>query len=218
MKITKRQLKRIIRESILSEAKMQDIIVSEYEDVDDYNVLANFALTGDIAGALAHPDIKPYVDKNEMGWFADDAVTWFEQVGDGEGYLPAPEGWDSDKAHKFLKDIESAAWKVYQKQEDAAIAADPDKEFLDFLGNEWTSTISPDDMKGIKWKEYKKYIRLSPPPSISHGVGEINVSKENIKALYPGAYEDFTDFLTTRAGGNLGKRAPYRRSPAPYYD
>ena len=113
MKITKRQLKRIIRESILSEAKMQDIIVSEYEDVDDYNVLANFALTGDIAGALAHPDIKHYVDNNEMGWFADDAITWFEQVGGDEGYLPAPEGWDRDKAFDFLKDIESAAWNAY---------------------------------------------------------------------------------------------------------
>ena len=217
MKITKRQLRRIIRESLLVEKKLQDIIVNQYEDVEDYNVLANYALANDIQGALADPIIKHYVDKNEMGWFADDAITWFEMVGEDES-MPAPEGWDSDKAYKFLKDIESAAWKVYQKQEDAAIAADPDKEFLEFLGNEWTSSISPDDMKGIKWKEYKKYIRLKPPPSISHGVGEINVSKENIKGIYPGAYEDFMDFLTTRAAGQLGKRAPYRRSPPPIYD
>ena len=218
MKIKQSKLKRIIRKSLLSESAMQDIIVNEYEDVDDYNILANFALTGDIAGALAHPDIKHYVDKNEMGWVADEASGWFEQVGEGEGYLPAPKGWDSDKAYQFLRDLESAAWKVYQKQEDAAIASDPDKEFLDFLGNEWTSTISPDDMPDIKWKEYKKYIRLKPPRSISHGVGEINVSKENIKGLYSGAYEDFIDFLTTRAGGQLGRRAPYRRSPPPIYD
>ena len=218
MKLTKRNLRKIIKESLLNETKMQDIIVNEYEDVDDYNILANFALKGDIAGALAHPDIKHYVDKNEMGWFADDAITWFEQVGSDEGYLPAPEGWDSDKAHKFLKDIENAAWKVYQKQEDAAIAADPDKEFLEFLGNEWTSSISPDDMKGIKWKEYKRYIRLKPPPSISHGVGEIHITKEDTDNLYPGAWEDFKDFLTTRAGGQLGKRKPYRRSPPPIYD
>ena len=218
MKITKHQLRRIIKESLLVEAEMQDIITNEYEDVDDYNVLANYALTSDIKGALADPTIKHYVDNNEMGWFADDAVTWFEQVGEGEGYLPAPEGWDSEKAYKFLRDIENAAWKVYSKQMDAAIKADPDKEFLEFLSNEWTSTIAPDDMKGIKWKEYKNYIRLSPPPSISHGVGEINISKENIKALYPGAYEDFTDFLTTRTGGQLGRRAPYKRSPPPIYD
>ena len=73
-------------------------------------------------------------------------------------------------------------------------------------------------MADIKWKEYKNYIRLKPPRSISHGVGEINISKEDIKGLYPGAYEDFTDFLTTRTGGQLGRRKPYKRSPAPYYD
>ena len=217
MKVTKKQLRNIIKESILAEGEMQDIIVNSYEDVEDYNVLANYALANDIQGALADPTIKHYVDKNEMGWFADDAITWFEMVGEDE-YMPAPEGWDSDKAHKFLKDIESAAWKVYQKQEDAAIAADPDKEFLEFLGNQWTSSISPDDMKGIKWKEYKRYIRLKPPPSISHGVGEIHITKEDTDNLYPGAWEDFKDFLTTRSGGQLGRRKPYRRSPPPYYD
>ena len=217
MKITRRQIRQIIKESLLVEADMQDIIVNQYEDVEDYNVLANYALANDMQGALADPTIKHYVDNNEMGWFADDAITWFEMVGEDE-YMPAPEGWDSDKAHKFLKDIESAAWKVYQKQEDAAIAADPDKEFLEFLGNQWTSTISPNDLEGIKWKEYKKYIRLKPPPSISHGVGEINISKEDIKGLYSGAYEDFMDFLTTRAGGDAGRRPAYKKSPPPIYD
>ena len=63
MKITKRQLRRIIRESLLVET-MQDIIVNSYEDVEDYNILANYALTNDIQGALADPAIKYYVDKN----------------------------------------------------------------------------------------------------------------------------------------------------------
>lgn len=219
MKITRRQIRQIIKESLLVEGQMLDIVTSPYEDVEDYNILANYALANDIQGALADPAIKYYVDKNEMGWVADDAGGWFERVGDEEGYgMPAPEGWDRDAAFDFLKDLENAAWKVYSKQMDAAIAADPDKEFLEFLGNEWTSTISPDDMEGIKWKEYKKYIRLTPPPSISHGVGEISISKENIKALYDGAYEDFMDFLTTRAGGDAGRRPAYKKSPPPLYD
>ena len=78
--------------------------------------------------------------------------------------------------------------------------------------------IEPNDMEGIKWKEYKKYIRLKPPPSISHGVGEIHITKEDTDNLYPGAWEDFKDFLTTRAGGQLGKRKAQKRSPGPYYD
>ena len=217
MKITKCQLRNIIRESLLTEGEMQDIIVNSYEDVEIYNILANYALVNDIQGALADPEIKPYVEKNEVGWISDEAGGWFENVGEYDE-MPAPEGWDSQKAYKFLRDLEDAAWKVYNKQAKAAIAGDPDKEFLEFLGNEWTSMIEPNDLSDIKWKEYKKYIRLKPPRSISHGVGEINVSKENINSLYPGAYDDFIDFLTTRTGGQLGRRKPYKRSPAPYYD
>ncbi len=218
MKISESRLRKIIRESLLREQQeMQDIITNPYEDVEDYNILANYALNNDIKGALADPALKPYVEKNEMGWVADEAGGWFEQVGSATD-LPAPEGWDSKKAYKFLRDLEDAAWKVYDKQAKAAIAGDPDKEFLEFLGNQWTSMIEPSDMEDIKWKEYKKYVRLTPPRSISHGVGEINISKEDINSLYPGAYPDFMDFLATRAGGDAGRRKPYKKSPPPYYD
>ena len=215
MLISKSRLRKVIRESLIIKEAHQTIIQNPYEDVDDYNVLANYALTGDIAGALADPALKYYVDKNEMGWIADEAIGWFNNVGK-EG--PAPEGWDKKKAHQFLKDIEDAAYKEYDKMATAAIAGDPDKEFLEFLGNQWTSQIEPNDLPDIKWKEYKKYVRLKPPRSISHGVGEINISKEDINSLYSGAYDDFIDFLTTRTAGQLGRRAPYKRSPAPYYD
>ena len=217
MKVTKHQLRQIIKESLLVEAEMQDIIVNSYEDVEEYNILANYALTNDIQGALADPALKPYIEKNEMGWVADEAGGWFEKVGEWDE-MPAPEGWDRDAAYQFLTDLENAAWKVYDKQAKAAIAGDPDKEFLEFLGNQWSSMIEPNDMEGIKWKEYKKYIRLKPPPSISHGVGEINIQKDEIERLYSGALEDFMDFLTTRAGGDAGKRKAYKKSPPPMYD
>jgi hypothetical protein len=217
MEMTERHLRKSIRASLLKEVKMQGIITNPYEDVEDYNIIANYALANDIDGALADPALKPYVEKNEMAWIADEAIGWFEQVGKATD-LPAPEGWDIDKAHQFLKDLEDAAWKVYDKQATAAISSDPDKEFLEFLGNQWSSMIEPNDMEGIKWKEYKKYIRLKPPPSISHGVGEIHITREDTETLYPGAWEDFKDFLATRAGGAAGNRKAYKRSPAPYYD
>jgi hypothetical protein len=220
VRITRRQIREILKESLLVETDMQDIIVNSYEDVEIYNILANYALNNDIQGALADPEIKPYVEKNEVQWISDEAGGWFENVGKPgyEDEMPAPEGWDRDAAYKFLTDLENAAWKVYDKQAQAAIAGDPDKEFLEFLGNQWSSMIEPNDMEGIKWKEYKKYIRLKPPPSISHGAGEINIQKDEIKRLYSGALEDFMDFLTTRAGGDAGKRKPYRKSPPPMYD
>ncbi len=216
-------LRRIIRESLLREQQeMQDIITNPYEDVEDYNILANYALTNDIQGALAHPEIKHYVEKNEMGWVVDEAGGWFKSVGEyeDEGGPPPPEGWDVQKAYKFLRDLEDAAWEVYEKQMTAAIAGDPDKDWLEALGNAWTSTIEPDDMEKIKWKQYKKYVRLSPPPSISHGVGEITINRDEIEgnSNAPGTYEDFIEFLERRAGDQLGRRAPYKKSPPPYYD
>ena len=67
MKITRKQLRKIIKESLLLEAEMLPIIVNEYEDVELYNILANYALNNDIEGAVADPEIKPYVEKNEVG-------------------------------------------------------------------------------------------------------------------------------------------------------
>jgi len=218
MKITERQLRQIIRESFVLREFHQTIIQSPYEEVGNYNILANYALKGDIAGALADPGLRPYVEKNEMGWIADEAIGWFNNVGK-EGYeMPAPEGWDIKKAHQFLKDIESASYREYNKMASSAIASDPDKEFLEFLGNQWTSQIEPSDMEDIKWKEYKNYIRLKPPQSISHAVGEIHITKDDINDLYSNAYEDFKDFLTTRTGGQLGKRKPRPKPSTPYYD
>ena len=43
MKITKRQLKRIIKESLLVETEMLKIMDNPYEDLDDFNRIANYA-------------------------------------------------------------------------------------------------------------------------------------------------------------------------------
>ena len=193
MKVTRIQLRNIIRESILVEAEMLDIIVNEYEDVEDINILANYALRNDMQGALKDPELQYYIERNEAMHLTDEGMGWLKRVGEKEYGMPTPEGWDLNKVVKFFKDFEDAAWKAYDKQAQAAIAGDPDKEFLEFLGNQWSSMIEPNDMEGIKWKEYKKYIRLKPPPSISHGAGEINIQKDQINRLYSGALEDFMD-------------------------
>ena len=218
MKITKTQLVRIIRESLLVEVEMLKIMDNPYEDLSIYNRIVNYALTNDIKGALADPEVntenlysdldamRPHVnhvgDTSEQ-WFSEDAVV--------------PDNWDGKAVFKFMEDLNVAWNKDQGKKDSTAIAADADKDWLEFLGDEWTSVITPDDLETMGWKEYKKYIRLSPPHSISHGMSEIHITNDDIASYAPGTKEEFVTFLTKRAGKNLKKRKIYR-SPPPLYD
>lgn len=206
MKITKRQLRRIIKEAILKEAKAWP---GDNEWIAMFTPLIQNQRWDDAAALMfdhgfSYPDIQLDLDDSEWKWQMDANM-------DDAG-TPLPRGW-TDK-------VNNAAWKVEDKRMQGAIAGDPDVDWLKFLGNQWTSQIEPDDMPGIKWKEYKRYIRLSPPSSISHGVGEITVNKEDVEYDFgkPGTWDEFKEFLERRAGGQLGKRKPYRRSPPPVYD
>ena len=218
MKITKRQLKRIIRESLLIETEMLKIMDNPYEDLSVFNRIANYALTDDIAGAMADPE----VNTSELYWEIDEMRPWVNRVGDNSDDWFAddtvvPEGWDAGAVYNFMGDLENAWHKDQEQKDAAAIAADPDKDWLKFMGNEWTSTVTPDDLETLGWKEYKKYIRLSPPTSMSHAVGEIHIANQEIEDYAPGTREEFVEFLTKRAGKTLKKRKIYR-SPPPLYD
>ena len=217
MKITKRQLKKIIRESLLKE-EMLTIISNQYEDVDVFNRIANYALTDDIAGAMADPE----VNTDELYWEIDEMRPWVSRVGSKEEWMSddavVPDGWDADAVYEFMGDLENAWHQDQAKKDHAAVAADPDKDWLKFMANEFTSVIVPNDLESLGWKEYKRYIRLSPPSSISHAVGEVHITNDDLSAGHsPGTREEFIEFLTNRAGKTLKKRKIYR-SPPPLYD
>jgi hypothetical protein len=217
MIITKRQLKRIIRESLLKEAMVKIISNSYSPETEVFNRIANYALTNDIQGAMADPEVNTdalYADLDEMR-------PWISRVGGKEQWMDddavVPDNWDADAVYDFMEDLEQA-WNKDQRQKDAAaIAADPDKAWLKFMSNEWSSTITPDDLESLGWKEYKRYIRLSPPASISHSMGEIHITNRDLEQYGPGSRQDFVDFLTNRAGKTLKKRKIYK-SPPPMYD
>ena len=218
LRITRRQLRIIVRESLLKE-EMLKIMDNPYEDLSTYNRIANYALTNDIAGAMADPE----VNTDELYWEIDEMRPWVNRVGDDSDDWFAddavvPDGWDADAVYEFMGDLENA-WHDDQAQKNAAaIAADPDKDWLEFMGDAWTSEITPSDLETLGWKEYKRYIRLSPPHSISHGVGEIHIINDDFSSGHsPGTREEFVEFLTKRAGKTLKKRKIYR-SPPPLYD
>ena len=135
-----------------------------------------------------------------------DSSDWKWKMNDQNPNLP--KGWS--------RNIEDAAWKVESARQDELIANDPDKQWLELMGNEWSSSVTPEDMETLGWKEYKNYVRLKPPSSISHGVGEINVPWDRIDRVGPRA--EFIDFLNTRAGEKLKKRPPYPKPTPPMYD
>ncbi len=218
MKVTRHQLRQIIKESLLVETEMLKIMDNPYEDLSTYNRIANYALTNDIAGAMADPE----VNTDELYWELDEMRGWIDKVGSDERAFTddavVPEGWDADEVEGFMEDLEAAWHKDQAKKDHAAVAADPDKDWLKFMANEFTSTIVPNDLESLGWKEYKRYIRLSPPSSISHAVGEIHITDDDFSGGHsPGTREEFIEFLTNRAGKTLKKRKIYR-SPPPLYD
>ena len=194
MKITKKQLRKIIKEALAQDASDKEIAAAILPHVktQGWHQAAEILLS-----IMSYPDLQLYLDDSTLADELQVAGVTYDE----------------------MRKIEDAAWPIEDKRMQAAIQGDPDVAWLRFLGNQWTSQIEPDDMKDIKWKEYKKYIRLKPPRSISHGTGEIEVTDYDLSfSGTPGSKADFIEFLERRAGGQLGKRKPYRRSPPPYYD
>ena len=86
------------------------------------------------------------------------------------------------------------------------------------MSGQFTAMVVPNDLESLGWKEYKRYVRLSPPESISHVMDEIHITDDDLSySGSPGTREEFVEFLTNRAGKKLKKRKIYR-SPPPMYD
>ena len=206
MKITNRQLRRLIREALSADPA----------DVGEEELLAELTplLQGQkwdeaakmLLSIMSYADMQLELDDSELASKLRD--------------LGLSSGWTSK--------LEDAAWKLEKVRMDNAIKNDPDKGFLAALGDMWSSSIEPDDLESLGWKEYKKYVRLSPPESISHGVNETNENWRDVHMWLKqngvqvkdeaDAKTQFLDFLNRRSGKQLGKRKPYKKSPPPYYD
>ena len=218
MKITKRYLRKLIRESLLQEEMIKIISNPHSPETEVFNRIANYALSNDIQGAMA--DEK--VNTDELYYDLDDMRPWVGRVGGKDSNwmdddAVVPDDWDADAVYGFMQDLENAWHDDQAKKDHAAVAADPDKDWLKFMANEFSSVVTPNDLETLGWKEYKRYIRLSPPASMSHAIGEIHIANDDIENHSPGTRQDFVDFLKNRAGKTLKKRKIYR-SPPPYYD
>jgi|LWDU01.1.fsa_nt_gi hypothetical protein len=200
MKITKRQLRQIISESLLLEQEApswpgDDAFIQELLPFVTTEMWAEASQLAFHYG-LSYNDLLQELDDSD----------WMDTI--HYEHKDLPKGW--------REKVENAAWKIESARQDELIANDPDKQWLKLMGSQWSSSITPEDMESLGWKEYKRYVRLKPPYSISHGVGEINIPWEDIERVGP--REEFIEFLDTRAGVKLQKRPAYPKPTPPLYD
>ena len=107
MKITRRQIRGLIKEAILVEAEMLKIMDNPYEDLSVYNRIANYALTNDIAGAMADPE----VNTDELYWELDEmrGGSMKRCSDDSDAFTDdavVPDNWDADAVYDFMEDLE----------------------------------------------------------------------------------------------------------------
>lgn len=222
MKVTKRHLRKLIKEALLTEAQMIPIIVNEYEDVDDFNILANYALNNDMQGALADPELQYYIEKNEAGLLVDDAMSWLPHVGDEKDYgMPAPEGWDWNKVKKFTRDFEDAAYLVYSKKAKAASKAAPNRAERKAIGRVFTyDDISPEEIKSITYQVRRKGGKPSNIQMEDHDsmLGNMYTNIDADEAQRYGTTLDKIIKVLEDGGARLRKKQKSVKRTTPYYD
>ena len=222
MKITNSKLRKVIREALtLTETKMIDIIVNEYESVEDFNILANYALNNDMQGALADPELQYYIEKNEAGNLVDDAMTWLPHVGDDEWGMPAPAGWDFNKIKKFTKDFENAAYLVYDKKSKAASKSAPNNAERKAIGAVFTfDDILPKEIKSITYQVRRKGGKPRNIQMEDHDgmLGNMYTNIDVEEAQRYGTTLDKIIKVLEDNGARLRKKQKSGKRTTPYYD
>jgi len=221
MKITRRQLRSIIRESLIIEAKMLPIIVNPYEDLETMNRVANYALTNDIQGALADE----MVNYENLDMDLDEMRGWVGKVGKKPDYFSedavVPGNWDLDKVRKFMSDLEAAWMKKRGEAADTEHAAEPSKGEREVIGNSLTMDyVTQDDIKRITYQIRRKggkpsNINLEYRPE-GGGVDFGNITADQAKRA-GFELQKIADVLNAY-GGNQQKKSPRRKRYTPIYD
>jgi len=218
MKITKRKLRKIIKESILRESvKMLDIVTSNHENVEDFNILANYALNNDMQGAMTDPELKYYIDKNEVSYLVDDARGWFPHVGANDGYnMPAPPGWDLNKVNKFMEAFEDEAYNSFNKKEAGDHGSLPAKKEREIIGQVLSKYyVLPDEIKELEFQVRRKGgkpsgINIEDDNTVS------NIRAEDV-AQQGLTLDDIIKVLRDGGAKERGKQRPVKHTP-PMYD
>ena len=218
MKITRRQLRKIIKESILNE-EMLKIIANPYSpETEVFNRIANYALNNDIQAALADsavntPDLD--LDLDGMG-------EWVRRVGAGGNWMEddvvVPDGWNADKVSMFMEDLESAWYKQQGQKSNTEHQDTPDVEEREAIGGVLTQNyVLPDEFPGITYQVRRKG---GKPHRIDIETRDM-YSADGIDASWAQQHGTTIDKIITvldKYGAKLRKKNPPRKYTPPMYD
>ena len=208
-------LRKIIRSKLL-ETKMLDIVTNSYEDVEDINRLANYALNDDMQGALKDPELQYYIEKNEAQYLVDDSRGWLHLVGDEKQMGPAPQGWNLDAVYKFIEEFEDEAYKIFSQKEKGEHGSLPAKKEREIIGNALSmSYVMPDDIKTIEFQIRRKG---GKPSNINieddNMVSNITAQEVERQGL---TLDDIAKVLRDGGAKERKKQKPIKHTP-PMYD
>ena len=217
MKITRSKLRKIIREALtLSESAMLPIVTNTYEDVDDINILANYAHRDDMEGALKDPTLQYYINNNEAGMLVDDSKGWLHLVGDEKQMGPAPEGWNLNRVYDFIADFENEAYEVFARKESGEHDSLPNKVEREIIGNALSQTyVMPTEIEDI---EFQIRRRGGKPSNINieddNMISNIRAEDAERKGL---TLDDIVKVLRDNGAKERKKQKPIKHTP-PIYD
>ena len=222
MRITRRQIREILKEALLHESKeMLPIIVNPYEDLETMNRVANYALDNDIKGALADE----MVNYENLDMDLDEMRGWVNKVGKKQDYFSeeavVPDNWDLNKVYKFMEDLEDAWIKKQGEAADAEHASEPSKGEREVIGSSLTMDyVTQDDIKRITYQIRRKggkpsNINLEYRPE-GGGVDFGNITADQAKRA-GFELQKIADVLYAY-GGKEQKKSPSRRQSPQMYD
>lgn len=217
MRITRIQLRKILREALLAEeTKMLPIMVNTYEDLEVMNRVANYALTNDIAGAMADEN----VNYENLDLDLDNMSGWVDKVGKDDGSFSkgsvVPDNWDLDAVYDFMEDLEEAWGNDQGGKADTAHLTAPNVKEREVIGQGLSySYASPEEIKGMEFQIRRKN---GKPSNINieddDAIGNITADQAQQAGF---TLDDIVAVLIDNGAKERKKQKPIKHTP-PMYD
>lgn len=215
--VSESKLRRMVRAAILAEStEMLDIVVNPYEDVTDINRLANYALRGDMQGALQDVHLKKIIDSNNADIFVDQSYDWLKMVGDERQMGPAPSGWNLKDVQDFFDEWSAESTKISMGRDKDAHSSSPNAKERELIGKVLTrSFVLPGELPEIEFqvrrRSGKPYNINLEDKNVTANIGPEDLRQAGLKI------DDVIQVLRNGGAKERKKQAPRNITP-PMYD